>query len=125
MSTAPNLLVTMAQARRHLRLDDEDSEGDLDLELKVYAASAIVLNYLKSRADAYLDSSGLVIVDSDGAPMVPFEMQAATLLMLGYLHRLRDANDDGSGSSMKAFEQGFLPTPVTAILYSLRDPALA
>ena len=50
---------------------------------------------------------------------VPFEVRAATVLMIGHLMRNPDNNVEG------AFDRGYLPMPVTALLYPLRDPALA
>lgn len=112
------MLVTLEQARQHLRSDSVDD--DLDLTEKIMGASNAVLNYLKSGADAFLDSSGEVITDSSGDPVgVPYAVRAATLLMVGYLYRYRDENESGE------FERGYLPAPVTALLYPLRDPALA
>ena len=112
------MLVSLEQARDHLRSDSVDDS--LDLELKIQAASAAVLAYLKSGADAFLDTAGEVIVDSAGDPVgVPFQVKAAVLLMVGYLYRQRD-EDEG-----EEFEQGYLPRPVTALLYPLRTPALA
>lgn len=111
-------LVSLEQAKRHLRVDFDDEDNDI--ELKVHAASGAVLNYLKSGADVFLDSSGDVPEDSAGDPVgVPFEVQAAALLMLGYLYKDRDTNAGGE------YEQGYLPKPVTALLYPLRDPAFA
>lgn len=106
------MLITLEEAKRHLRVDDESD--DSDIELKTHAASGAVRNYLKSAADAYFDADGAVIAD-----VVPFEVKAATMLMLGYLYKDRDENADG------AFDQGYLPKPVTALLYPLRDPAFA
>lgn len=124
------MLVTLQQASDHLRRDTD--ADDADLSLKVLAASSAVLAYLKSRRNLYvnetdengddvLDSAGLPIpaVDSAGEMTVRYNIQAATLLMLGYLYRDRDADSD------KAYQQGYLPAPVTALLYPLRDPALA
>jgi hypothetical protein len=142
-------LVTLSEARLHLRIDDElDSNGDPippeddpDLALKVRAASAAVLNYLKGfrnvwvvaveMAGAYpllvdgkpvpmVDTNGepVFVEDSNGARTVRDEVKAATLLMLGYLWKDRDENADG------AFDMGYLPKPVTALLYPLRDPAV-
>lgn len=123
------MLVTLAEAQKHLRVDT-DADSD-DLALKVRAASGAVMNYLKSgspyipavdSAGATLfDSAGRIIpaVDASGEPLVRWEVKDATLIMVGYLYRLRDDNEDG------AYEMGFLPKPVTALLYSLRDPALA
>ncbi len=106
------MLVTLQEAKDHLRIDMPDE--DQDLTLKVHAASGAVLRYLKSSAAAYFDEQGEVI---EGA--LPFEVKAATLLMTGYLYRQRDEDTD------REFEQGYLPRPVTALLFPLRDPALA
>lgn len=142
-------LVTLDEARRHLRLDvDVDSNGDSpddpDLRLKIAGASAAVLNYLKIRrnlwvrvyetdtaGDEVLDSNGdpvpavdtdgkpIYVVDSNGDRLIADPIKSATLLMLGFLYRDRDENAD------KAFEMGYLPAPVTALLYPLRDPAVS
>lgn len=116
------LLVTLQQAKDHLRIDTDD--GDADLELKIHGASGAVLNYLKGAnhfAQQVVD--GVPVVDADGLPVyttaVLFEVQAAVLLLLGYLYKDRDNDKDHE------YEQGFLPRPVTALLYPLRDPALA
>lgn len=123
------MLVTLREAQDHLRVDtDADAQ---DLSLKCMAASGAVMNYLKSSSpyelerdsngDPMLDSSGRVIPvrDSSGNTFVRWEVKAAVLLMTGYLYRLRDDNQD------TAFERGYLPMPVTALLYPLRNPALA
>lgn len=112
------MLVSITTAKSHLRVDTFDEDNDITL--KIHAASAAVLNYLKSGANKFLDSNGEVEIDSSGEPVgVPYEVEAATLLMLGYLYKDRDENAEG------AYEQGFLPKPVTALLYPLRDPAFA
>lgn len=119
-------LVTLAQASAHLRRDT--TADDEDLELKVEGASAAVMNYLKRAAWPkffMVDTSGDVLLDTDGMPLLlvgttmPKEIQAATLLMTGYLYKDRD--DDSGGQ----YEHGFLPAPITAILYPLRKPAVA
>lgn len=110
-------IVTLDQAKDHLRIDTD--AGDNDLSLKISAASAAVYAYLKNGTDLFTDSAGALIVDSAGVPDVPFQVKAACLLMLGYLYKDRDEDADG------AYEQGYLPKPVTALLYPLRDPALA
>lgn len=112
------MLVSLEQGKRHLRVIIDDAEENADIELKILGASAAVLKYLKSRADEFLDSSGMVEVNSDNEPVgIPYNVQAAVLLMLGYLYKDRDTNAD------KAYEQGYLPAPVTALLYPDRDPA--
>lgn len=117
------MLVTLQQAKDHLRIDTAD--GDADLELKIHGASGAVLNYLKgsNRFEQELDINGLPVVDAEGLPVytedVLFEVQAAVLLQVGYLYKDRDNDKDHE------YEQGYLPRPVTALLYPLRDPALA
>lgn len=113
------MLVSLEAAKDHLRVDNDDE--DSDLTLKIAGASAAVLRYLKSDGIAdFADSSGELMLDSSGvAEGVPFEVQAATLLMLGYLYKDRD-NDAGH-----EYETGYLPRPVTALLYGRRDPACA
>lgn len=111
-------LVTLKQASDHLRRDT-DADDD-DLGIKIEAASEMVMAYLKSGADVFTDSAGVVLTDSSGDPVgVPRWAQMATLLMIGYLYKDRDENTDS------AYEQGYLPKPITAILYPHRDPALA
>lgn len=106
------MLITLDEAKKHLNIDYDGD--DSDITLKVHAASGAVCNYLKSAASGYLDSTGNVIADS-----VPFEVKAATMLMLGYLYKDRDED------STNAYSQGYLPRPVTALLYPLRSPAVA
>lgn len=109
------MLISLEQARAHLRIDTMDD--DADLELKIHAASAAVANYLGDAADDFLDTDGDPFMDSSGdAPFVPFEVKAATLLMLGALYKDRDGSEQ--------FQQGYLPAAVTALLYPLRDPVM-
>ena len=103
------MLITLQEAKDHLRIDIDDE--DVHLELLVNAASDAVLNYLKIDGSEYYDSSDMLDA--------PYAVQAATLLMTGYLYRLRDNNEGGE------YQQGYLPMPVTALLYPLRDPAIA
>jgi len=122
------MLVTLQQASDHLRRDT--TADDADLARKIHQASAAVLEYLKqaspwaqardSAGQPLFDSAGnpLPEVDSAGEPVIHPSVEAAVLIMTGYLYRLRDSNPD------EAFEQGYLPRPVTALLYPLRDPAL-
>lgn len=120
-------LITTDQALLQIRGGDEVNEDEL--QEVVDAASAMVLNYLKS-ASPYvpeLDSAGDPVVDSNDDPVytevVRPEVQQATKMLVGYLWRNRD--EGGEGSFRPIFERGYLPMPVTAILYPLRDPALA
>jgi hypothetical protein len=119
--------VTLARAKQHLNMD-HDLDDPL-IEVYVQAASGAVKNYLKSASpyeverdsndDPILDSSGdpVYVVDSSGDKVVSYPVQASVLLMVGFLYKDRDENPDS------AFDRGYLPKPVTALLYSLRDPA--
>lgn len=123
------MYVTLARAKQHLNMDHD--EDDTLIEVYVQAASGAVKNYLKSASpyeverdsndDPILDSSGdpVYIVDSNDDKLVSYPVQAAVLLMVGFLYKDRDENPD------QAFQAGYLPKPVTALLYPLRKPALA
>lgn len=123
------MLVTLQQARDQIRSDTTDDDNHLTLN--IHAASKAVMNYLKSTRPYILevDSAGDPVLDSNGDPVyfhdsagdvvaLP-EVQQAVLYLLGVFYRDRDGQD------MSAWEHGYLPKPVIALLYSLRDPALA
>jgi len=102
-------IVTLAQVKSHLRVDN-DLEDD-DLALKLLAAQSAVLTYLKSSS-----------VDTlmDGSPSeFQFAISAATLLMVGYLYRNRDGDED------QAFDGNYLPGPVKSLLLPYRTPSFA
>jgi hypothetical protein len=122
------MYVTLERGKQHLNMDHD--LDDVLITAYIGAASGAVKNYLKSASpyeverdsndDPILDSSGdpTYVVDSSDDKVVKYEVQAAVLLMLGFLYKDRDENPD------QAFAQGYLPKPVTALLYPLRDPAL-
>lgn len=105
------MLVTRQQAADHLRIDDLASEVE-DLDLKIMAASAVVLDYLEMDEADFLDS------DSDGALDVPWQIKAATLLLLGDMYRFRDGGSP-------AYSEALLPSPVRALLYPLKTFGLS
>ena len=108
-----SLPVTLDDAKAHLRVDTDAEDGDIGD--KLLSAQAAVLGYLKV---ASLDA---LAVGSPAAIPAPAEgaIKAATLLMVGYFYRERDSDENHE------WEQGYLPRPVTALLYQLRDPACA
>lgn len=111
------MLVTVDQAKAQLRIDTGD--GDTNLALLIRAASRAVLRYLKT-PDAYQDSAGDVIADSNGDPTeVPEDVQAAVIMLTGNFMR------DPSGVRPEDWAAGYLPAPVISLLYPLRDPTLA
>lgn len=108
-------LVTLAQAHRHLREQftlglSPPSNDELDLELKLAQAEAIVLNYVT------VPSPPEWTDDTD----VPPAIAAAILLQLGELWRFR--GDDEKGAEQT---DGHLSPSVTNLLRRYRDPALA
>lgn len=105
------MFVTLEEAKEQVRqtLDHDDEQ----LILLIQAASASVANYLKDHAPE-VDSSG----DVDLQSLRP-EVKQATLMLLAIFYR------DPDGQSIADWSAGYLPRPVTSILYPLRDPALA
>lgn len=122
-------LISLEDAKEHLQVVDDD----MDDEIRgiIGAASGAVLNYLDGApiGQPVRDDQGAVARDTDGGIVyerdtnddlvVRFEVQAATRMMVGYLFRLRDEDEK------REFEMGYLPRPVTALLYPLRTPAVA
>jgi hypothetical protein len=106
------LLVTVCQAKEHLRVDF-DTEDD-DIELKIHAASAAILDYLDDARYDFTDTSGELTAD------VPYTVQAATLLMVGDLYKNREPTATDAVDSK--FGYGYLPRAVLALLYPLRTP---
>lgn len=106
-------LVSVDEVKAMQRLDGDDI--DTTLMLLIPAASGAVVNYLKSGADAFIGEDGEV-TDLEA---VPPEVRAATVILVGHMMRNPDSDTEG------AFEPGYLPRPVTALLYPLRDPAVA
>jgi hypothetical protein len=100
------MLVTRQQAADHLRIDDTTDEAN-DLDLKIQAASEVVLDYLEMAVDDFSDS------DSDGEVEIPFQIQAAVLLLVGDMHRYRD-------SGAPTYNEAILPPAVRALLYPLK-----
>lgn len=107
-------LVTVEQVKAALRIDTTDD--DATLALLVGAASNRIVRYLKDRADAVLGLDSAGEITSDG---IPDEVTVACIMLVGYLYRNPDQDPDGD------FERGYLPKPVSSLLYMLRDPALA
>lgn len=104
-----SMLVTRQQAADHLRIDDVASEvGDLDL--KIQAASGVVLDYLEMTIEDF--------TDSDDEVSVPYQIKAATLLLLGDMYRYRD-------TSSPTYSEAFLPPAVRALLYPLKTWGLS
>ena len=126
------MLVSVQEARDNLLIDFASTSVDRDLELKISAASSAVLAYLRGRRAAYdvavdeygeplLDSQGdkIYLLDSQGEHIIRTQVKQAVLILVGVFFRDRD------GAESKQWAPGYLPPPVTALLYPLRSPALA
>ena len=108
-----SLPVTLDQAKAHLRVDTDVE--DSDITLKLLSAQSAVLAYLKvASLDALQVGS-----PAEYPPGAEGSIIAATLLLVGYFYRQRDED------TAHEWEQGYLPRPVTALLYGFRDPACA
>jgi hypothetical protein len=113
-------VVTLRQAKAHLNLPADVSVGDADLKLKLAVAHDLVADYLKQRRD---DDSGVAwaaTVDAWDADTAPPRVLQAVLLQFADLYRFR-----GDDTDMPARGPGELAQGVTALLYRLRDPAIA
>lgn len=129
------MLVTLAEAKNHLRVEQDDTDQDADISAKVLEASASVLTYLKGAPIGAVerDAQGAIVRDSNGDPTYQYdsngalivrpEVQAATLLLVGEYYKHREAEQAGEVPTQWGY--GYLPRPVVAILYPLRDPAVS
>lgn len=104
-------LVTLDQAKDHLRIDAD--AGDDDLKLKIQAGSAAILAYVQGSRDRIVDSNGDLI---EGEPLR--RTQTALLMLLGWLDRNR------GGEEEEKLQQGELPFSVTMLIYDLRCPTI-
>lgn len=118
----PIMLASLSDTKSWLNITH--SSDDIKVTGLIYAASAMVLEYLKMDPEDFsgseYDSDGEYPSDSDGVldGTLP-QMSTATMYLAGMLYR------DPDGAESDKWERGYLPRPVTAMLYSLRDPALA
>lgn len=119
-------LVTLEEAKRHLRVDH--ALDDDDIGLKINAASAAVLAYIGDTQYLFLDTGGeLVEFDTTDTGTAPEEAalralhlaRQATLLLLGDFYRHRDS---GAATSAPGAD---LPLAVVALLRQLRMPTIA
>ena len=124
---------TLEEAKRQLRVPTADTTQDEHIDQLIYAASAMVKNYMGkfSVYQAELDEDDEPVErDSNYEPelesfgdsnvekyqRVRPEVKQAVLVMVSELFK----NREGDGN----FEGNYLPATVRAILYPLRDPAL-
>jgi hypothetical protein len=116
-------LVSLEHVRTMLRIGDvfdspiDPHEDDSVLEnVYIPAASMAVIRYLKGQASMVIPGLAESPQTDDGCPE---DVQLAVIMLVGIIYREPD------GDEAKNFAQGYLPAPVTALLYPLRDPTLA
>ncbi|MEY9098885.1 hypothetical protein ABIA24_001794 [Sinorhizobium fredii] len=110
-------LVTLEDCKAALNIDHNDDDN-AKLPLLIGAASQAVVRYLKDQAAEIMDLDAIQESPPD-LDSVPEDVAVATIMLVGHFYKEPD------GDAEKAFERGYLPMPVTALLYPLRDPALA
>lgn len=91
-------IVSLEQAKQHLRYDDNAEDGLL--QGYIDAAESVVLSYITDKFDA-------------GYPKA---VTQAVLLLVGYFDQHRNAEKE------TPLNGNFLPLPVQALLYPYRKP---
>lgn len=113
------MLVSLREARNHLRVDDDCDDDDITLKIK--AASEAVLDYIGADWPWLVD--GAPLKDAAGDPICSFRVKAAVLFFVGEMYLNRESSQGGEVPTQWGY--GYLPRPVIAMLYSMRDPAVA
>ena len=110
------LLVSLEDAKRHLRVTGDDD--DTSITLLAQAASAAVLGYIGIEQD-FLDTFGEPDYETVDDPTgVPEDVQAATLILVGVLYKDRDGGNEAGWSD------GDLPLVVRSLLRPYWTPAV-
>jgi hypothetical protein len=109
-------LVTIEEVKSILNIETTDFDS-VKLPILISAASTAVIRYLKGNAAAVigLDENGDILPGTT----VPEDIRMATAWLVGWW--MSHPDDDPE----EVFQQGYLPRVVTAVLYPLRDPAMA
>lgn len=131
-----NNLVTLDEARDHLRLDE--GPDDTWLATWIPVVSEAVALWLKdewrlyqpevgSDGEPVLDSDGrpVVVLDSDGEPVVRWAVKAACLVELASQYRFREGEGKDNVMPSDAGHGYVLNKASTALLTPLRRPTVA
>jgi hypothetical protein len=113
-------LVSLEQAKAHLRL--VGTTEDEDIQLKLDQATALVLDYINQRVDETEAAAWAGTIASWTDETAPPQVQAAILIQCAELYRFR--GDDAAQDEPKLV-YGYLAPRVVNLLHRLRDPALA
>lgn len=92
-------IVTLEEAKGHLRYDDDSN--DTELQIYLDSAESTILRYVdeEHRVEPY-----------------PKEFKSAVLLYAGYFDKHRNAESDAPVNG------NFMPQPVQALLFTYRTP---
>ncbi|MCJ0828695.1 head-tail connector protein [Acinetobacter sp. NIPH1876] len=92
-------IVTLEEAKGHLRYDDDSN--DTELQIYLDSAESTILRYVdeEHRVEPY-----------------PKEFRSAVLLYVGYFDKYRNAESDAPVNG------NFMPQPVQALLFTYRTP---
>jgi hypothetical protein len=131
-----NNLVTLDEARDHLRLDE--GPDDTWLATWIPVVSEAVALWLKdewrlyqpevdSDGEPVLDSDGrpVAVLDSDGEPVVRWAVKAACLVELASQYRFREGEGKDNVMPADAGHGYVLNKASTALLTPLRRPTVA
>lgn len=131
-----NNLVTLDEARDHLRLDE--GPDDTWLATWIPVVSEAVALWLKdewrlyqsevdSDGEPVLDSDGrpVAVLDSDGEPVVRWTVKAACLVELASQYRFREGEGKDNVVTPDAGHGYVLNKASTALLTPLRRPTVA
>ena len=112
-------LVTLEQAKSHLKLSLDIDTEDEDLQLKLFIAHEVVMDYLTQRLDDA--DAWAATVQAWTADTAPKRVIGAILVQFGELYRSR--GDDVDRRETQPL--GTLCPDVVKLLYRLRDPAVS
>jgi hypothetical protein len=105
-------LVTLDEAKQHLRIDDD--YGDTDLTLKIQGGSAAILSYVQGSRQLIVADNTNALIEGEALSRV----KTALLVLLGMLDRNR------GGEEEEKLKQGELPFSVSMLIYDLRRPSI-
>lgn len=123
-------LVTLEQAKRHLRLPAVNTpDQDVDLLDKIATATALVLDYVAQRRTDTDSPTWTDTVTGWTEATVPPIIRAAILVETAHLYRFR--GDDDVNERDLAYHAHLPPhlltltAPAAALLHRYRDPAVS
>jgi hypothetical protein len=116
----PNELVTLAEAKRRLRITS--SAEDADVRALIAEAQAIVLGFINQRRSDDGSPTWAETIEAWDDDTVPADIKAAILRQTAELDRLRG---DDPASAEPSREPGQLSNNVRSLLIRYRDPAVS